>query len=95
MDRKVWTFALVSVAIHLSFENKVVRQARIVLGGVSPVPHIVPNIGTFLEGKLLDEDIINRSAEMAIAGSRPLGHNQYKVQLTKEMVKRALHLIKK
>src|SRR5262249_49173957 len=38
MDREAWTHALVSVAAVLFFDGDVCRDARIVLGGVAPIP---------------------------------------------------------
>jgi xanthine dehydrogenase YagS FAD-binding subunit len=38
MDRKVWAFALVSVAVVLYLEENRIAGARVVLGGVAPIP---------------------------------------------------------
>src|SRR5260370_32095020 len=38
MERKTWSFALVSVAVSVKVIGGVARDARIVPGGVAPVP---------------------------------------------------------
>jgi xanthine dehydrogenase YagS FAD-binding subunit len=38
MDRKVWAFALASVAAVLTFDGPRIVDARLVLGGVAPIP---------------------------------------------------------
>src|SRR5439155_17355791 len=38
MDREAWTHAIVSAAIVLGFEKDVCKSARVVLGGVAPIP---------------------------------------------------------
>src|SRR5262249_1902865 len=38
MDREAWTHAIVSAAVVAQMDNGVCRSARIVLGGVAPVP---------------------------------------------------------
>src|SRR5207244_2310518 len=38
MDRKAWSFALVSVAAAAKFERGVARDVRLIMGGVALVP---------------------------------------------------------
>src|SRR5213596_2511315 len=38
IDREAWTHAVVSAAIVLEMDKQVCRSARIVLGGVAPIP---------------------------------------------------------
>ena len=45
MDREAWTHAVVSVAAVLSIEEQICNDARIVLGGVAPIPWRVPESG--------------------------------------------------
>ena len=39
MVREIWDFALCSVAAMVTVQNGVVQDARIVLGGVAPIPY--------------------------------------------------------
>jgi len=88
--RNAWDFAIASVAAALRLEAGVVRDARIVLGGVAPVPwRSVPAERT-VEGDRLTPQTIEAAAQAAIAEARPLAHNEYKVALVKTLVRRAL-----
>jgi xanthine dehydrogenase YagS FAD-binding subunit len=70
--------------------DKTVRAARIVLGGVAPMPWRVAKAETALVGKTLDDKSIAAAAEIALDGATPLAQNGYKVPLTKALVRRAL-----
>ena len=50
MDREAWTHALVSAAVVLEMDGGVCRQARVVLGGVAPIPWRVPEAEKVLAG---------------------------------------------
>jgi xanthine dehydrogenase YagS FAD-binding subunit len=90
MDRKVWAFALVGVAARVVLEGDRVSQARLVLGGVAPVPWRVEAAEGALVGSMLDAAAIDRAAEAALAGAIPLEKNAYKIPLAKALVRRAL-----
>jgi len=90
MERKVWDFALVSVAASLSFQGKSCKEARVVIGGVAPVPWRVKNVEDYLEGKAINTNVAKRAGELATKGAKPLKQNGYKVDLVKIMVKEAL-----
>ena len=44
MDREAWTHAVVSAAVVLEMDQGVCRTARIVLGGVAPIPWRLPEV---------------------------------------------------
>ena len=90
LDRESWTHALVSVAAVLDIDGDVCRRARIVLGGVAPVPWDVPAAATLLEGQRVTADVAARAAEAAVAGARPLSKNAYKVPITATLVRRTI-----
>lgn len=71
-----------------------VRQARLVLGAVAPIPWRVQNAEATLVGKPLTSQTIHDAAEAALQGAAPLQHNAYKVPLAKALVRRALNGIK-
>jgi xanthine dehydrogenase YagS FAD-binding subunit len=94
MDREAWTHAVVSAAIVLDMDKDVCRSARIVLGGVAPIPWRVPDAEKVLAGQRITADVAAKAAETALAGANPLAKNAYKVPLTKAIVKRtALNLV--
>ncbi len=90
MDRKAWAFALVGGAARLVMDGDRVSEARLVLGGVAPVPWRVEAAETALVGSALDAAAIERAAEAALDGAIPLAKNAYKIPLAKALVRNAL-----
>ncbi len=90
MDREAWTHAVVSAAIVLEMEKDVCRSARIVLGGVAPIPWRVPDAERLLAGKRITPELAAQVGEAALAGATPLAKNAYKVPLTKAVVRRTV-----
>ena len=90
LDRESWTHALASVALTLEMRGDVCRRARIVLGGVAPIPLDRPGAARLLQGGPITAAAAAAAANAALDGARPLGKNGYKVTLTANMVKRAL-----
>jgi xanthine dehydrogenase YagS FAD-binding subunit len=90
MDRAAWAFALASAAAQLVVRAGRVERARLVLGGVAPVPWRVREAETLLEGQTLTPELAARAAERAVADAAPLAHNAYKVPLARELARRAL-----
>ncbi len=89
-EKSSFDFALVSCAAALTFEGKVCSRARLVLGGVAPVPWRCAEAETLLAGHPLDAPLIARAAEAALAGASPLSRNRYKVALAKGALRRIL-----
>jgi xanthine dehydrogenase YagS FAD-binding subunit len=90
LDREAWTHAVVSTAIVLDLDNDVCRSARIVLGGVAPIPWRVPEAERLLTSQRITPDLVAKVAEAAVSGANPLAKNRYKVPLTRETVRRTL-----
>jgi xanthine dehydrogenase YagS FAD-binding subunit len=90
MERKAWSFAQVSVAVSCKRIGGVARDARIVLGGVAPVPWRARDAEKLLEGRALDEAACQAAADAAVERAEPLRDNGYKVPLARELVHRTL-----
>jgi xanthine dehydrogenase YagS FAD-binding subunit len=90
MDREAWTHAVVSLALTLDMDGDFVRDARIVLGGVAPIPWRVPAAEDAVRGKRIDEASAAAAGEAAIAGAQPLPKNAYKVGIVRSLVRRTL-----
>jgi xanthine dehydrogenase YagS FAD-binding subunit len=90
MDRKAWSFALVSVAAAARIKDGKARDVRVVLGGVAPSPWSVPAAHKQLEGSPLDDNACLAAADTILAGAEPLRDNGYKVTLARELIRRAL-----
>jgi len=90
MDREAWTHAVVSAAIVLEMDKQVCRSARVVLGGVAPIPWRLPKVEQMLAGQRINEALAAKAAEAALEGAKPLARNAYKVPLTKGVIRRTL-----
>jgi len=90
-ERDSLDFALASAAVALRLApNRTVRDVRIVLGGVAPVPWRVPAAEKFLIGKSLQPDVLAQAGKIALADAKPLEKNEYKVPLAQTLIRRAL-----
>ncbi|HEV2689608.1 MAG TPA: xanthine dehydrogenase family protein subunit M [Bryobacteraceae bacterium] len=90
LDREAWTHAVVSAAVVLEMDQRVCRSARIVLGGVAPIPWRLPKVEAMLVGQRITPELAAKAGEAAVEGARPLAKNRYKIPLTKTVVKRML-----
>jgi xanthine dehydrogenase YagS FAD-binding subunit len=89
-ERQAWDHAIVSVATVVQSAGGAVSDARVVLGGVAPVPWRAPKAEDFLRGKALDDGAAQKAADIALDGARPMKDNVYKVELAKNLIRRAL-----
>jgi xanthine dehydrogenase YagS FAD-binding subunit len=81
---------LASAGVTLGLDGGYVREARIVMGHVAPVPWIASDAARLLIGQRLNNDTAEMAADAAVARATPLSMNEYKVQLARTAVKRAL-----
>lgn len=89
-ERQGYDFALSSVAISVELDNGTIKKARVVLGGVAPIPYSIPHVDFELIGKSVSNLDVYSIGQLAVQGARPLSENRYKVQLTASTVARAL-----
>lgn len=94
-DRHSYAFALVSVATGLELEGEVIREARIVLGGVAHKPWRVRDAEVFLMDKKANEKNFAAAAEIVLEGAQGYRFNGFKIELAKRAIVRncmmALH----
>jgi xanthine dehydrogenase YagS FAD-binding subunit len=90
MDREAWTHAVVSAAVVMEMNGDVCRNARVVLGGVAPIPWRLRDVEGMLAGQRITPQLAASAGEAAVRGARPLAKNGYKVMLTRNMVARTL-----
>ena len=90
-ERDSLDFAMSSVAAAVAMgANRTISEARLVLGGVAPIPWRVPRAEAALIGKTLTNDVLATVAGIALEGAKPLEKNAYKIPLTQTLVRRAL-----
>jgi len=85
---------LVGVGVVITvknIENKVCTNVRIGLGSVAPTPIRAEMAENFLQGKRIDDDIINEAAEIASNETSPRSRAEYRKEMVKVYVKRALN----
>ncbi len=90
LDREAWTHAVVSVAAVMEMDGQVCKTARVVLGGVAPIPWRVPKVEAMLAGQRITPELAAQAGAAAVEGARPLAKNQYKIPLTQAVVKQTL-----
>jgi xanthine dehydrogenase YagS FAD-binding subunit len=90
LDREAWTHAVVSAAIVLEMDKDVCRTARVVLGGVAPIPWRLPKVEKMLTGQRVTPELAAKAGDAAVAGARPLAKNGYKVPMVRAMVARTV-----
>lgn len=79
-----------AASVALTVDGGVVRDARIVMGHVAPTPWIAHEAGQVLLGQRVTEDTAGMAGDVAVARATPLSMNDYKVQMARAAVKRAL-----
>jgi xanthine dehydrogenase YagS FAD-binding subunit len=94
LDREAWTHAVVSTAVVLEMgiekDKDVCRSARVVLGGVAPIPWRVPEAERLLAGQRVTPELAAKAADTALAGATPHAKTANKVPLTREIVQRTI-----
>lgn len=82
---------LAAAACTLEFDSLgLVRRAKVVLGHVAPTPWVSELAASALIGRPVTPDTADEAGLAAVTEATPLWNNEYKVQLAKTSVKRAL-----
>jgi xanthine dehydrogenase YagS FAD-binding subunit len=89
-DRQSYEFALASAAVALDQQDGVVRTARIALGGVATAPWRAIQAEDSLRGKPINDANAAAAASAAFVGAKGYGHNDFKIELGKRTLARAL-----
>jgi xanthine dehydrogenase YagS FAD-binding subunit len=89
-ERTAGDFSLVSVAVGYALRAGRIHQARLVLGGVAPVPWRSPAAEALLEGQVPSPALATRAAAAALATAQPLAHNAFKIDIGRALVARAI-----
>jgi xanthine dehydrogenase YagS FAD-binding subunit len=89
-DRASYAFAVASVAVALDVAGGVVREARIALGAVAPLPWRARTAERILAGRPATAEWFARAAGAELAAAEPLPDNAFKVTLVRNLVVRML-----
>ena len=89
-DRLSYAFALVSVAVALKIEGGTIAEARVALGGVAHKPWRKPQAEDLLKGKPASSSSFAAFADSLLEGAQSQGHNDFKIELARRTIIRAL-----
>ncbi|HEV8724204.1 MAG TPA: xanthine dehydrogenase family protein subunit M [Candidatus Binatia bacterium] len=89
-ERLAWDHAIVAVATIVESSGGMVRDARVVMGGVAPIPWRAAKAEEFLRGKRIDEASAKQAGAIALEGAKPLKDNVYKVKMAQDLIQHGL-----
>lgn len=85
-------YPLAAAAAALKIERGVVAEASVVMGHVAPTPWMSPEAASAIVGRAVTPETAAAAGEAAVEKATPLSRNEYKVQLARVCVKRAILL---
>ncbi len=91
-ERTSYAFAVVSAAASVRLDGETIVEARLALGGVAMKPWRARAAEESLAGARPGADAFRRVAEVALADAKPSGDNEFKIELARRIVARALTL---
>ena len=89
-DRAVWDFALGAVASAAKINGGVIEDIRVAVNGFAPTPQRLTAVEDAVRGQEVNEQTAERAGAIAIQGVQSLAHNEYKVALLRNLVKRSI-----
>lgn len=89
-DRLSYAFALVSVAAALRLDGSQIAEARVALGGVAHKPWRNVEAERQLIGDTPGADVFDVFARGVLADAKGFGHNDFKIELARRAITRAL-----
>jgi xanthine dehydrogenase iron-sulfur cluster and FAD-binding subunit A len=95
--RKAQAISLVNCAVILSFDNGRIKHAEITLGAVAPIISHAKDAEEYLKGRRLDDETIEKAAELAKMTARPIddirSSHEYRHEMVRVCVKRVLSIL--
>jgi xanthine dehydrogenase YagS FAD-binding subunit len=88
--REGFDWALSGAAVRLTMAGANIKDSRVVLSGVAPIPWRSKEAEAVLKGKAVTASQADKAGAASVANARPLGKNKYKVPLTRNTVKLAV-----
>jgi len=92
--RRSGALAVVGVAVAVTMDGNVCKDARIVLGAVAPVPMRAPKAEAMIIGKAISDDLLEEVGVCASTECKPIddirGSAEYRRDMVRVFTKRAL-----
>jgi xanthine dehydrogenase YagS FAD-binding subunit len=89
-DRLSYAFALVSVAAGLEMDGDTIKEGRFALGGVAHKPWRNPEAEAALRGQPANTTTFAHAADVLLRDAKGYGHNNFKIDLARRTIVRAL-----
>jgi xanthine dehydrogenase YagS FAD-binding subunit len=89
-EKMALDWPLVTASVALKMDGAKIASGNVVLGHVAPTPWHAKKASAWLAGKSIDEAAADACGQAATDGAQPLSQNEYKIQLVRVAVKRAL-----
>lgn len=85
-----WPLAEAAARMRIASDGSM-RDVRIALGHVAPIPWNASEAAAMLEGQTPDPALFKQAADAALAPAKPLDGNAYKVPLSRGLLREVLH----
>ena len=89
-DRKAWDFALMTVASAMRINGGVIEEVRMAANGAAPYPMRLTDSERVVRGQAPSDALGIEAGEVAVQDAQPLRHNEFKVPLMKNLIRRAV-----
>ena len=89
-ERQVWDFPIVNIAAVFAVSEGKIDRSRIAVNAVAAHPVRLASVESAIAGRPRNEETAKLAGELAIQGAQPLAHNEYKIPLMRNLVKRAI-----
>jgi xanthine dehydrogenase YagS FAD-binding subunit len=89
-DRLSYAFALISVAVGLEMDGDTIKEARFALGGVAHKPWRNSEAEAALNGQKASAENFRKVADVFLRAAKGFTHNQFKIDLARRAIVRAL-----
>jgi carbon-monoxide dehydrogenase medium subunit len=94
LTRVAADLAKVNVAVALTIKDRICKDAKIALGAVAPTPIRARKAEEFLCGKVLEGDVVEEGARIAVDETRPISDvrstAEYRNEVSRVLVRRAI-----
>lgn len=89
-ERASYAFAIGSIAAAIDVRDGIVREVRLALGAVAPMPWRARTAERTLTGQPATADSLRAAADAELDAARPLPDNAYKIRLIRNLIVRTL-----